>query len=181
MMQCTVCKAGELKAATLEGLCPCLQCSNCQGYWVLISDYLDAKSLDLPIDEDLIKRFTESKKALLCPVSSTIMLKYRLSAQSEHKINLSPAANGFWLDKGLWELIKQQGLTKNLTQIFTEPGQRKIRAIIALNIFEDYYNEELGKEHHAKLKALREWLDNQPKKQEMLAYINAIDPYSALK
>ena len=180
-MQCTVCKAGELKASSLEGLCSCLQCSNCQGYWVLISDYLEAKALELSIDETLVNHVAVVKKAILCPVSSTVMLKYRLSAQSEHKVNLSPAANGFWLEKGLWELIKQQGLAKNLTQVFTEPWQRKIRAIVALAIFEDYYNEELGKEHHAKLKALREWLNNQPKKAEMLAYINAIDPYSALR
>jgi len=52
----------------------------------------------------------ESKQAILCPVTGTIMRKLRLSTSTAHRIDYSASVGGVWLDKGEWDLLKKEGL-----------------------------------------------------------------------
>ena len=181
-MNCPSCRSGYLKPAYLEEQFLCHTCSSCGGNWILLRDYLAwrDKHPDFHFEEPSIEASAhESKQALICPVSGALMLKYRISKDNDHRIDLSPKVYGIWLDKGEWELLKAEGLAGSLNSIFTEPWQRHIREESAKEVFEALYLEEFGEADYSKIKAMRAWIDAHPEKHHLLAYLLADDPYSA--
>ncbi|UYZ83227.1 zf-TFIIB domain-containing protein [Entomomonas sp. E2T0] len=186
-MKCPSCQQGELKYSQLEEFLPCQTCNHCGGNWLLLIDYLSWQSVTkfaATTDEthtNTTIEADESSHALICPVTGTLMTKYRISSKSTHKIDLSTAANAIWLDKGEWVLLKQQGLSHKLNSIFTEPYQKHIREELASKTFEELYQHQFGKEAYQQLKTFRTWLDKQDKRAAMLAYLIAEDPYSAIR
>lgn len=186
-MKCPSCQQGELKYSQLEEFLPCQTCNHCAGNWLLLIDYLSWQSVTkfaTTADENLVNttiEADESSRALICPVTGKLMTKYRISSKTSHKIDLSTAANGIWLDKGEWELLKQQGLAHKLNSIFTEPYQKHIRDELASKSFEELYQQQFGEEAYQQLKTFRTWLDQQDKRAEILAYLIAEDPYSTIR
>ena len=182
-MKCTSCKQGTLRPAYLDGLFASHTCDHCDGNWIYLSDYLawlDKEGAEINLDDsDISVNADESKRALLCPKTGTLMLKYRIAKDTDHKLDLSPSVNGIWLDKGEWELLKQSGLAKQLNKIFTAPWQRQIKESRAQDVFKELYKKEFGEENYEKILAFREWLEKQEKKAAMLAYLAADDPYAA--
>ncbi|MFD1260097.1 zf-TFIIB domain-containing protein [Entomomonas asaccharolytica] len=184
-MKCPSCQQGELKYSQLEESLPCQTCNHCAGNWLLLIDYLSWQSVTkfAPTPEEINTNTTievdETRRALLCPVSGKLMTKFRISSKTTHKIDLSTTVNGIWLDKGEWELLKQQGLSHKLNSIFTEPYQKSIREELASKSFAEHYQQQFGEETYQKLKTFRAWLDKQDKRAALLAYLIAEDPYSA--
>ncbi|KGJ91463.1 zf-TFIIB domain-containing protein [Colwellia psychrerythraea] len=172
-MKCTSCKKGELIPSFIDGQFRAHTCSNCNGNWILIEDYVAWKERNpqYSFDENTHCDVDETKQALLCPVSGTIMRKLRLSSATEHRIDYSANVGGVWLDKGEWELLKEEGLAGSLNALLTSHWQRNIR----INNTKDKF----GNESYDKVKELRKWLYQQPNKADLRSYILAEDPYSA--
>ncbi|PKG98850.1 hypothetical protein [Paraglaciecola sp. MB-3u-78] len=61
----------------------------------------------------------------------------------------------------------------------TNVWQRKIREISAKDSFVNIYHEKFGDDVYAKIKEMRRWLNTQPHKADLRAYLMAEDPYSA--
>ena len=185
-MNCTSCKNGVLSPSFMDGQFRAHTCSNCGGNWVLIEDYVSWKernadyqfSEEIKIEESEV---SETKKAIICPISGTIMTKYRISAQNEHRIDYSYAVGGLWLDKGEWELLKAEGLAGCLNAVVTQHWQRNIRQNNAQQNFAEIYEAKFGKEKYAEIKKMRAWLMSQDQKADLRAYLLATDPYSAEK
>ncbi|TWX58569.1 zf-TFIIB domain-containing protein [Colwellia hornerae] len=182
-MKCTSCKQGELTPSFIEGLFRAHTCSNCSGHWILIEDYVAWKERNpqFSFDNDLQCQVVETKQAMLCPVTGTIMRKFRLSASTDHRIDYSANVGGVWLDKGEWELLKKENLAGSLNTVLTAHWQRNIRINSTKENFAEIYQDKFGEENYAKVKALREWLYQQPNKADLRAYLLAEDPYSAEK
>ena len=183
VMKCPSCKTGNLMHSHLEDMLPCCTCNQCSGHWLLLTDYLrwkdQAELSSTSSHEDAQIEVQDTKQALVCPVSGVLMLKYRISGQTSHRLDLSPGVNGIWLDKGEWELLKQEGLIDKLNHIFTAPWQRKLRAEQTKDTLSAVYAKQFGEEDYAKLQEVRQWLEQNPKKAYMLAYLVADNPYSA--
>ena len=181
-MKCTSCNSGELKPSFIDGLFRAHTCDNCEGNWILIEDYVAWKerNADLEFNQDANVEVDESTKALLCPVTGTIMRKFKLSASNTHKIDYSVPVGGVWLDKGEWQLLKNEGLAGNLNAVLTTQWQNAIRHESAKDNFAAIYKDKFG-EQYAKIKEMRAWLDEQPNKADIRAYLLAEDPYSAEK
>ena len=122
---------------------------------------------------------SDTKKALICPSSGIIMRKFRISATNEHRIDYSTKVGGVWLDKGEWELLKNEGLAGSLNAMLTNFWQAKIKQNTATSHFSDIYLEKFGEENYQKAKEFRQWLNSQDQKADLRAYILAEDPYSA--
>ncbi|WP_448554116.1 zf-TFIIB domain-containing protein [Thalassotalea montiporae] len=182
-MKCTCCKQGELKPSFIEGLFRAHTCTNCSGNWVLIEDYVAWKERNpqFTFDNNAKVAVDETSEALLCPMTGTIMRKLRLAANTEHRIDYSASVGGVWLDKGEWELLKEHGLAGSLNAILTAHWQRNIRLDSTKDNFTEIYKDKFGEENYDKVKALREWLYQQPNKADLRAYLLAEDPYSAEK
>ena len=69
-----------------------------------------------------------SQRALICPESGRLLLRYRVGHGLRFHIDRSPATGGVWLDKGEWEALKSKGLHVSLHLIFTAAYQRQIRS-----------------------------------------------------
>lgn len=185
-MNCTNCKEGTLKPSFLDGLFRAQTCNNCGGNWILIEDFVSWKernaefqfSSDFNLEEDAKE---DTKKALLCPVTGIIMRKFRVSAATAHRIDYSASVGGLWLDKGEWELLKSEGVAGALNNIVTQQWQKKIRTDNAADNFSAIYRSKFGDETYDKIKEIKTWLDAQPQKADLRAYLMAEDPYSAEK
>ncbi len=183
-MQCPKCKVGVLQHAYLDNIFPCRTCDRCGGNWLMLDDYLQYKSQLENLassDESLSFEAEETKHALICPVTGTLMLKYRISKESTHRLDLSPRINAIWLDKGEWELLKKEGISDKLNSIFTDVWQRRIRESLAHNQFDTLYSTEFGQEDYEKVKSIRAWLLQHPHKDKLTAFLLADNPWSALK
>jgi len=185
-MNCTSCNNGVLNETLLEAGFWVHTCSSCSGNWILIEDFATWKetnsdynfSDDISVEETQI---TDSKKALICPSSGTIMRKFRISATNDHKIDYSSKVGGVWLDNGEWELLKSEGLAGSLNSILTNHWQAKIKQTNTATNFSELYLQKFGSENYKKAKEFREWLINHEFKYDLKAYVLAEDPYSADK
>jgi Zn-finger nucleic acid-binding protein len=149
-MKCTSCKQGTLSHGYLDDLFPSHNCDHCGGNWVMLSDYLHwleyAKETDLAQPDNVqVNEETqtqETKRAMLCPVTGAIMLKYRISKDNSHRIDLSPSVSGIWMDKGEWALIKSEGLAGCLNKIFTIGWQKDIKEQNAAAVLDASYRNQ---------------------------------------
>ena len=146
----------------------------------MLTDYLkwqdQNKEADLSSGTPLEMDVQETSKAMLCPKTGGIMTKYKISKDSEHRLDLSPTINAIWLDKGEWELLKENGLATKLNNIFTNHWQHEIRSQESADIIKALYKEKFG-ENYAALKEFRERLNSMSARSEALAYLMADDPY----
>jgi Zn-finger nucleic acid-binding protein len=183
-MQCTGCQTGTLTPSFIEGLFRANTCSHCGGDWVLIEDYAAWRerhpdyefAKDIHFEEISI---VDTKEAMLCPLTQTIMRKFKISATNTHRLDYSAAVGGLWLDKGEWELLVRGGLAGSLNALVTDSWQRRIRQTSAKDSFVDIYHDKFGNDVYAKIKEMRTWLNTQPQKADLRAYLMAEDPYSA--
>jgi len=182
-MKCPGCKNGQLRDAYLEEGLLCKTCDDCGGDWLLLEHYLRWKescpAQETQVEQDIDVELSDSKKALICPISNTLMLKYRICKDSEHRLDLSPSVNGVWLDKGEWTLLKKSGLAGSLNAIFTAPWQRKIRSESSKDTFEQLYRRKFGDQDYDKIAEVRHWLDEHPQRDALRAFLIADNPWSA--
>lgn len=185
-MNCTSCKNGVLRPSFIDGLFRGHTCTNCEGNWILIEDFVSWKEHNpehqIPEPSEWSEdTLADTAKALLCPVTGTIMRKFKVSAKTPHRVDYSAAVGGIWLDKGEWELLKAEGVAGSLNNLVTQQWQLNIREESASNTFADIYQSKFGTDNYAKIKEIREWLNAQPQKADLRAYLLAENPYSAIE
>ena len=179
-MKCSSCGTGRLEPSYFEGLFACHSCSSCEGDLILLGDFMRWQELNPESDFSPIAEvevvLEDTSRAMICPLSGTIMTKYRISADTEHRLDLSPTINAVWLDKGEWDLLKKQGLANQLNTIFTNHWQREIRAVETSEVLKELYERKFG-EHYQQIKAFKNVIDTIGNRSEVIAYLLADDPY----
>lgn len=179
-MKCPACKSDTLIPAFLEDSFRCHTCRNCSGNWLLIEDYmswLERYKSEL-INDEINYKFEDSETALICPVTGSFMLKFRINNETSHKLDYSPKVAGVWLDAGEWQYLKDKGLATSLNKIFTDHWQIQLKANNTRATFEQIYTQKFGVDDYNRVKEIRSWLQNKENKAELRAYILAEDPYS---
>ncbi len=181
-MKCTACNQGRLVPSFLEAQFRCHSCDHCGGHWILIEDYVAWRERhpDYPFSDTLVESADQdTSRALVCPVTGTLMSKFRIQSNSPRKLDYSTRVGGIWLDKGDWDLLKAEGLAGCLNVLLTEPWQQKIRADQTRATFTNLYKQRFGEADYAKARDIRDWLLDHPLKAELRSYLLAKDPYSA--
>ncbi|QSX37078.1 zf-TFIIB domain-containing protein [Shewanella sedimentimangrovi] len=181
-MKCTSCKKGTLMPTRLDGLFPAHSCNHCEGHWVLIEDFVAWKQQQgaSELEEGravVVEELEESRQALLCPISGTLMRKLRFSLYSNHHLDYSSAVGGVWLDRGEWQWLKRENLAHCLNQLVTEEWQHKLRQAQSRQHQAELYRQKFGAETYEELVRIRTWLDEQPHRAALRAYLLADDPY----
>ena len=182
-MKCTACKSGTLIPAYLDSLLPCHTCDNCGGSLLRMVDYFrwqeqggfkdssKEKLAELDIEAE------ETSKAILCPKTGGLMTKYRISKDTDHRLDFSAPLNAVWMDKGEWDLLKQNGLAGRLNNVFTSHWQQEIRSQESAEVMEELYRRRFGKDYQALLE-FRERLSEMENKSDAIAFLAADDPFS---
>jgi len=110
----------------------------------------------------------DSIAAIKCPKCSSLMSKYRISAQGGNRIDYCAHCEDIWLDEGEWQLIERLVNTGELTRVFTQAWQRTVRDGVAQSMEQRRFRELLGEEHE-RVTAFAQWLENHPARAEILA------------
>lgn len=177
-MKCSSCSEGTLKASFLEGLFACHTCTHCDGNLFLLSDFLNWQALnpesDLSLEADIDKVSQDTKKAMICPLSGGLMTKYLISADTEHRLDLSPTINAVWLDKGEWALLKRHGLANKLNNIFTHHWQLEVRHAENAEMLDELYRRKFG-DHYDDIQAFKGRLEAMENRSEVIAYLLSED------
>ena len=108
----------------------------------------------------------------MCPQCQRVMLKFRIAAQTNQKLDYCGHCDVVWIDKGEWELLAQTGLLQSVTRIFTDSWQHTIRKqdsmenekIQLKKLFEESDLEEILR--------FRKWLNIHPLKHHILRILN---------
>ena len=146
----------------------------------MLGDYLrwqdNNPEVDLNTNPPVEVEIDETSKAMLCPKTGGLMTKYRISKDTDHRLDLSPTINAIWLDKGEWGLLKANGLAGRLNNIFTSHWQKNIRHQESEEVLKAMYQEKFGDDYQALLK-FKDTLDNMQYRSEAIAFLLAEDPF----
>ena len=181
-MKCLVCKTVELEEYELLPGLKVQKCPDCGGSWMDFQDYIEWHNNNnvqiednngdkkyLPVDD--------STNAKLCPHCKRILTVYKVSANLNFKVEHCAFCYGIWFDKNEWENLRANNLHNKIGEFFTESWQKKIKEEERRQYFEDFYTRKFGEEDYAKIKEIRNWLDNNENKDMLLAYLMNKNPY----
>lgn len=172
-MHCPNCKTQSLKPMKLEAGLVALGCTDCNGTLLPLLPYRDW--LERQGDQAFAKEHVEivaddSRQALQCPKCERLMAKFGIAAESDHRLDLCNHCYEAWLDAGEWELLQQLELADKLPSIFTDGWQTHVRRGKADAFRAERDSERLG-ESFDQAAAFKEWLNDQPQRQEILQYL----------
>lgn len=173
-MKCTSCKVGTLNRSYLDNTLPCFQCDHCGGHFLKLTEYLTwlnrqpKNQLQTLTDTDI--ETNETLRAMICPESGDLMTKYRISKETDHKIDLNSKTGAIWLDKGEWLLLKQHNIHTKLNKIFTHHWQQNIRNADSKEIMDEIYQRKFGN-HYQKIKQFKAEVCTEENKNDIVAYL----------
>lgn len=183
-MQCPKCENQPLRATKLEQGLSAMGCNQCNGALITLLYYRDWLERTQPIKNDHIEEkgivtalveVNDSKSALCCPKCSRLMNKYKISGESENRIDLCASCDEAWLDGGEWELLKIFELSRKMPLVFTEQWQRKLRKQANQEAREQRLLKIASQVDLDKAKNIREWLAEHPFREQILFFINQDD------
>lgn len=152
------------------------ECPQSGGFWIPLAAYTAwqqkhpplsplASSSIIPAQDD------SARRALICPESGRLLLRYRVGHGLQFHVERSPATGGVWLDKGEWEALKSKGLHTSLHLIFTAAYQRQARSADYDQSLHDTFRDRIGAEDFSKVSDFAAWLSNHPKRRDICCYL----------
>jgi len=179
-MQCPKCQNQTLKATKLEQGLSAMGCSECDGAFVTLLYYRDwvERNSFVAGEESNSKQASElqeaddSQAALSCPKCSRLMLKYKISGESNNRIDLCSSCDEAWLDGGEWELLKALEMSKKMPLVFTEQWQRKLRKQATQEAREKRLLQFVSRQDLDKAKDIRQWVLGHANKEQLLFFLN---------
>jgi Zn-finger nucleic acid-binding protein len=161
-------------------------CPQSGGVWIPLDSYLQWKeqhpNAANPVAENNPPALAEDSKqrALLCPESGRLLLRYRVGRGLQFHVDQSPATGGIWLDKGEWEALKANGLHTQLNLIFTASYQRNVRAAEYEQTMEKAFRARLGDADFTRANEFKRWMTEHPLGDEIRRYLGyAVDSEKA--
>ncbi|MBT9525071.1 MAG: hypothetical protein IV105_07415 [Rhizobacter sp.] len=154
-----------------------LQCEACAGTALNLGDYqrwrvrspqpLAADIVTLPQDGDADSRVRA------CPNCARLMQRYRPATELEFWLDRCAPCQLVWFDRDEWTALSDLGLAGRLRDVLTDAWQRQLR------------DDEIDQQREVALRArhgaacmdelarMRDWLDAQPQRDELLALLRA--------
>jgi len=181
-MQCPKCNIA-LRATKLEQGLSAMGCSQCEGALVALLYYRDwvertplsESDLDTPEDtpiKALIGTSEETSTAMACPKCSRLMLKFKISGESDNKLDLCSFCDEAWLDRGEWQLLKMLELSRKMPLVFTEQWQKKLRKQATQDARDNRLLKYIDEPELEKTKEFKQWLSAHPHREHLLFFIN---------
>ncbi|MCC5850732.1 MAG: zf-TFIIB domain-containing protein, partial [Verrucomicrobia bacterium] len=119
----------------------------------------------------------DPKHAKICPECGRILIKYKVGHGLRFFLDHCPGCGGVWLDNNEWEALLEKNLHDEIHKIFSSHWQSGVRENEMRKKFGQVYATRFGEDAYEKVKAFRDWLDTQDTRPEILAYLQAGDPY----
>jgi Zn-finger nucleic acid-binding protein len=183
-MRCPACNTVDLTLVYLESNLPSHHCTGCEGHWVSSSEYetwLKRHGETLPEKpfQGTPLHVPDHGKAKLCPECGRILIKYGVWHGLNFTLEQCGHCHGVWFDKNEWESLKQRNLHDEVHKVFTASWQTQARKEERKWNLERIYLNRFGSKDYMEIKRIREWICLHPRRQELLAFLNDVDPYDA--
>ncbi|MEO0424678.1 MAG: zf-TFIIB domain-containing protein [Pseudomonadota bacterium] len=178
MANCPKCKHRVLLPTVLTAGLSARGCKGCRGAMVDLVAYRawsDHQGIDAVRTEggaDIA--VDDTAKAVLCPNCDKLMLKFRVSPDTENRLDYCAGCDAAWLDGGEWQQLEHMGLRANLGSVFSEPWQRRVREGEVSRMQAATLRERFG-ERHDYLIAFKRWLQTQPDRHEIVGWLATPD------
>jgi Zn-finger nucleic acid-binding protein len=152
-------------------------CPQSGGVWIPLQNYLDWKQHlpqppgPAPVGYALVPADDSTRRALVCPESGRLLIRYKVGHGLNFQIDVSPVTGGVWLDRGEWEALKSQGLHVELNHIFTASYQREVRSTEYEEKLTQAFADRIGPADFQKVDAFKTWLATHPKARDICVYL----------
>lgn len=181
-MKCPVCKSSSLHQIELTDKLPANQCSNCNGIWISSNQYLAwVRMQDKPLPEkdmgEVAAPQLKTDTLKLCPESGHIMKRFKVFPNVEFRLDRCGHCNGIWFDSNEWDVLVAHNLQDKVNQFFTAPWQEKLLENETRANMEKIYKDKLGAEDYKRIQEVRAWLEENPRRAMLIAFLQADDPY----
>ena len=165
---------------TSEQIEPGLEAWRCPvsgGVWIPLQAYLRWQAMEprpksIDADSPSPELLNDSmQRALICPESGRLMLRYRVGHGLPFHLDRSPATGGVWLDAGEWEALRKQGLSRRLHLIFTAAYQRAVRSEEYQQRMEEVFLARIGAQDFGRVAEFKKWILSHPRRYEISCYL----------
>ncbi len=153
------------------------KCPKSGGHWIPLESYFIwqersvSQTLPLPSDYEPQPAAAAFQRALLCPESGCLLVRYRAGHGLNFYIDRSPKTGGVWLDPGEWDALKSKGLHDELHLIFSAPYQKRLREELSNAQLQERFRQRIGEEDFERVKDFKAWLEQNPKRRDIIAYL----------
>jgi Zn-finger nucleic acid-binding protein len=174
-MICPACASRHFVSAKIEGGLPSEQCADCGGTWVELERYKRwRKAMPDLLEAQVNGDVSEMNGAVrLCPVTGRLMARARVSNDDALLLDYSSAAQAVWFDKGEWDRLIALGLHDVLDAVVSDKWQAGLKLAASRERTEKSMRVRFGDIGYEELVRMRAWLDAQPNRTEMIAFLNA--------
>jgi Zn-finger nucleic acid-binding protein len=181
-MKCPVCKTKRCRPIELEDNLKAASCESCGGHWISSQNYstwLEHHGDTIPEKpfSEVAVDVSDVHDAKLCPDCSRILLKYKVGHGLDFFVEHCPGCGGIWLDTNEWNALQDKNLHDEIHKMFSTSWQSRIRGDQMANTLDQVYANRLGAESYEKAKEIRQWIQDNPQKQAILAFLSDKDPY----
>lgn len=174
---CSCVAQSELVRAELAPGLAAQQCEACGGMLLGMVDYRQwrerAAAAVSAEAAPATPEVADSPSARACPSCSRLMQRYRVGMTPDFRVDHCPACQLVWLDKGEWQALAQAGLTASLGEIVSAAWQRRVQADELRALRETALRSKHGDACMDEIKRMRDWLDTQPQREELIALLRA--------
>lgn len=154
------------------------ECPKSGGFWIPLQSYTSWQEKHPPERSEPSAEASSSivpddsgRRALICPESGRLLLRYRVGHGLQFHVERSPATGGVWLDKGEWEALKSKGLHVSLHLIFTAAYQRQVRSAEYDVSLKETFRDRIGAADFAKVAEFAAWLATRPQRRDICCYL----------
>ena len=174
-MRCACEAHNVLVPLDLAGGLPVRGCEACGGSALAMADYRHWRDqagaeahapVDVPVVED-------RPAARPCPSCTRLMQRVRVGATPDFRLDRCAACALLWLDRGEWDALRSAGLAASLEEILSERWQRDLQAQEVRARRDAQLRDKHGAACMDELARVRDWLDTQPHRDELLALLRA--------
>jgi Zn-finger nucleic acid-binding protein len=176
-MDCPVDDSALSRAELMDGL-SAFQCGKCRGHWLRFGDYLSWRESqpgdvpEAPAEEADQLALEQPAGARFCPDCKYLLTRFDIGRGLRFTLDRCGKCNGVWLDHPEWELLRKRGLHDNLHQMFGPGWQFSARNEERRRRQEASFERRLGADFE-RTKAFAEWVENHPRRSEILAFIQS--------
>lgn len=108
-----------------------------------------------------------------CPACARLMHRYRVGARPDFRLDRCAPCQTVWFDAGEWQALLAAGLGARLEEILSDGWQRQLQADELRQGREAVLRQRHGDACIDELARMRQWLQAQPHRDELLALLRA--------
>ena len=177
-LRCGCPAGGELDGTELAPGLHALQCRGCEGSLLSMEDYrpwLERHPAGLapapgaaPLEQD-----EADGAARACPACSRLMQRLRVGSRPDFRLDRCSPCQLVWFGRGEWAALAHAGFTHRLHELLSDGWQRQLREDEQRQRRETLLRDRHGNDCIDELARIRDWLNRQPERDELLALLRA--------